>query len=444
MYVRYMITVLQYRSKPIKGRSLKGLARTMRRMRRRYRTGTSNGMRKYKKGMLSKQYSNILFQLALRKRSLHFDNKYHTTNQGYSSNYNDRNNNKTFKIYDLLNRLRNGTNVNKERIILINNKLIKLCRSKSNDRNQRKISTTIDIVKQLNEMYEFAFTSLEDDAADDDLNTIGTDAFNIKVDNCASRSMSFNFNDFVPGSLVPLSDKGVRGFGNTITPITHMGTISWSIYDDDGCLHDIQLKESYYVPTGTTRLLSPQHWSQQAKDTYPIRYGTWCGTYDDRIICHWNQLKYKITIPLDPGSSNVGSITSSSGLQLAFEAIAPLWQTLQFHAFDSKLTVPEITPDTYPINTDDDGIPIEIGTIPEGGTIVDNDVLGVKEEDMEVSSQTTTEGIHPLVLPKEDDILNMDISVPVEDLREIKNRMDLKWWHEKLGHISMHSIQHMA
>lgn len=112
------------------------------------------------------------------------------------------------------------------------------------DRKPREIPKTDVIRQQCCQVYEFALTSSDDDASVDDTqeqdsNQIGTDAFNIKVDNCASRSMSFNVSDFVSGSLVPLSDKGVRGFGNTVTPITHMGTISWSIYDDDGRSHDI-------------------------------------------------------------------------------------------------------------------------------------------------------------------------------------------------------------
>lgn len=54
-------------------------------------------------------------------------------------------------------------------------------------------------------------------------------------------------------------------------------------------------------------------------------------------------------------------------MQLAFEAIAPLWQTLKYHVFDSKLSpIPVIVQDPYPTNTDDHGIQIEIGKIPEG------------------------------------------------------------------------------
>jgi hypothetical protein len=98
----------------------------------------------------------------------------------------------------------------------------------------------------------------------------GTDSFPIKVDNCASRTMLYCLDDFIKSSMRKVSQKGVRGFGKTITPITHISTIRWSIYDNDGRLHKIEIPNSYYVPAGSSRLLSPQHWSQQAGDGHPI------------------------------------------------------------------------------------------------------------------------------------------------------------------------------
>jgi hypothetical protein len=144
----------------------------------------------------------------------------------------------------------------------------------------------------------------------------GTDSFAIKVDNCASRTMSFQKSDFIAGTLKKVKDKGVRGFGNTITKITHDGTIKWRIYDDNGMSHDIIIPNSYYVPAGKSRLLSPQHWSQQANDNHPAQNGTWCATYHDSVVCYWDQQKFKITVPIDPGNSNVGTIYTASGVAI--------------------------------------------------------------------------------------------------------------------------------
>jgi hypothetical protein len=39
----------------------------------------------------------------------------------------------------------------------------------------------------------------------------------------------------------------------------------------------------------------------------------WCATYDDSICLQWNQRLHSITVPLDPKSSNVGTIWTVTG-----------------------------------------------------------------------------------------------------------------------------------
>jgi GAG-pre-integrase domain len=54
-------------------------------------------------------------------------------------------------------------------------------------------------------------------------------------------------------------------------------------------------------------------------------------------------------------------------------------------------------------------------------------------------------GLHQLVLPTQQDVNQVDTSPSNKsDEREMRNRRLLKWWHERLGHVSMHTIQHMA
>jgi hypothetical protein len=139
----------------------------------------------------------------------------------------------------------------------------------------------------------------------------GTDSFPVKVDNCASRTMSYCCSDFIQSSMRKVTQKGVRGFGKTITPITHIGTIRWQIYDVNGRHHRIEIPNSYYVPAVSTRQLSPQQWSQQAGDTYPIR----------------------LTIPIDPGSNSVGTIHTALGFDIAVNYVDQMWQEAQDIAF---------------------------------------------------------------------------------------------------------------
>jgi hypothetical protein len=160
--------------------------------------------------------------------------------------------------------------------------------------------------------------------------------------------MSFQKSDFVPGSLMKVRDKGVRGFRNTIMKITHVGTIKWKIYDDDGMIHDIIIPNSHYVSMGKSRLLSPQHWSQQLHNNHPTPNGTWCATYHDSVVCYWGQQKYKVTVPLDPGNTNIYTIHTASVIDPAISAVESIWDSAKDYAMDSLVIIPEIVPDLYP------------------------------------------------------------------------------------------------
>jgi hypothetical protein len=82
----------------------------------------------------------------------------------------------------------------------------------------------------------------------------------------------------------------IRIYGtNGVSTGTLMGTVEWEIEDDHGSTHKIRIPNAIYSATNRNRLLSPQHWAQGANDRYPIRYGTWCATYDDRVVLYWEQ-----------------------------------------------------------------------------------------------------------------------------------------------------------
>jgi hypothetical protein len=138
-----------------------------------------------------------------------------------------------------------------------------------------------------------------------------TDSVPIWVNNCATACISNNLHDF-EGPLTPVRGrvKGISGFTSTGLK---RGTIGWKIEDDEGQVHRINLPGSYCVPDSTSRILSPQHWAQQARDNKPRPPGTWCATYDDEIVLYWNQRKYKRTIQLSPTETNTATIRSAPG-----------------------------------------------------------------------------------------------------------------------------------
>jgi hypothetical protein len=142
-----------------------------------------------------------------------------------------------------------------------------------------------------------------------------TDSFEMKIDNCCTRSMSHCIRDFLVGSMKPVRNSTVKGYGGSNTSITHQGIISWTIQDDNGSAQTLLIPNLFYVPLSTIRLLSPQHMAQQMNDHFPTRRGTWCATYDDAISLQWDQRRHTKTVKLDPKSSNVGTIWSVPGYQ---------------------------------------------------------------------------------------------------------------------------------
>ena len=139
-----------------------------------------------------------------------------------------------------------------------------------------------------------------------------TDSTSLKIDNCASYSISPFIEDFI-GVPIPVHDKMRSVFGKNEKVQIMKGTVHWKIEDDDGKQHEILLPNTYYIPAATSRLLSPQHWAQVEKDHRPKRRGTWCATNDDEIVLYWNQCQYKRSCKLDPRSTNVATISTASG-----------------------------------------------------------------------------------------------------------------------------------
>jgi hypothetical protein len=93
-----------------------------------------------------------------------------------------------------------------------------------------------------------------------------TDSKIIRIDNCASYSISFDKNDFIT-PLKPVRQK-VKGLGGVFEGL-QTEIIEWTIEDDEGMPYFIKLPGSLYVPNSPSRLLSPQHWAQTASGDQP-------------------------------------------------------------------------------------------------------------------------------------------------------------------------------
>ena len=140
-----------------------------------------------------------------------------------------------------------------------------------------------------------------------------TDSVDIGVDNRCSGCISHKIDDFEG----PLTDTNrvIKGFGGTKTHNVKVGTLRWKWQDDEGTNHEFRIPNSYYIPSGKVRLLSPQHWSKAI-----------CGnnrknvdaagetTVGNRTTLFWGSGRYKLTIPMCP-RTNVATFQTTPGYQ---------------------------------------------------------------------------------------------------------------------------------
>jgi hypothetical protein len=134
-----------------------------------------------------------------------------------------------------------------------------------------------------------------------------TDSALIGIDNRASACMSDNIHDF-SGTLQP-TNRVIRGFAGTKTTNVQIGTISWRIEDDNGKVTTHVIPNSYYVPDGKVRLLSPQHWAKMLPPHRRPKKGIAPEmTYHDRVELRWDGDTSMKTVFLDT-NTNVATFT---------------------------------------------------------------------------------------------------------------------------------------
>ena len=225
--------------------------------------------------------------------------------------------------------------------------------------------------------------------------TFDTDSYSIGIDNRCTACLSHKIQDF-EGALRD-TKRSIRGYGGITDDKIKIGTIKWSIIDDQGKKHTFKIPNSFYAPQGGVRLLSPQHWAKH----HPSKKGdaTSSRTTHDKIILSWNGGKSTCTTPLGP--SNVANLNANPGYS-------------KYEAFCDK---------------------IEINN----------------EETLCAKTQHNAKTIHSTNSHK---IINFDMdssklkeAIP-ENLNETKeihsSQRELLLLHKKMGHISMTRLQNMA
>ena len=137
-----------------------------------------------------------------------------------------------------------------------------------------------------------------------------TDSIEIGIDSRASGCISHVRRDF-PGALTECK-RAIKGFGGTRHFNVWTGTLKWSWEDDEGKQHTFSIPNSYYIPKGKVRLLSPQHWAQTRKGKDKLT-GAGETTTGLRTTLYWNNGQSKRTVPIDRDGNNVSTFRMSTG-----------------------------------------------------------------------------------------------------------------------------------
>ena len=244
------------------------------------------------------------------------------------------------------------------------------------------------------------------------------------IDNRATAFISGDISDF-EGPMVD-SDRTVRGFAGTRVRGVQKGTAIIHIEDDDGGIHRVRLKDSYYVPGTKDRLFSPQHFAQQVNRQGK---GPASETTDaERCVLVWG--KYKRTIPLDP-VTNVATIRTAPSYTkfLAYCAEAGLMgeeESTNPVAFDAAL----VSDDE---DEDDDNWGLNSG--------INFERSGPSARGGERDEEWIDSHLPHTVLPDNDPAVVLNDEEDVQGRNESAELLD---YHLRFGHASFTKLQIMA
>ena len=115
-----------------------------------------------------------------------------------------------------------------------------------------------------------------------------TDSLDFGVDNRCSACIS-NVKEHFVGDLQK-TNKVIKGYGGARVHNVWQGTMKMALDDDNGQVETFLIPNSYYVPDGDARLLSPQHWAKHMKGSQRPPAGTAPEqTFHNKIVLTWNK-----------------------------------------------------------------------------------------------------------------------------------------------------------
>ena len=231
-----------------------------------------------------------------------------------------------------------------------------------------------------------------------------------------------------PPKRVDMKVKGIKGHAKA----THKGMIKWHIEDDQGLVHVMIIHGAYLIPDAPTKILSPQHLTQQADDHYPRAEGTGALITSKNITLFWAQRCYMKTVPLDT-RTNVGLTTTATGDRSfrAFSDSIKAPETIQPNIFTTHV-IPDNDEDS---DNDESFQPTDPIEQPDSDTEDRADASVKRVEVMtQEQPQTTMVDLGPIthIIPEDQEPTSLD---PHNELLR---------WHYRLGHLSFECIRQLT
>ena len=272
--------------------------------------------------------------------------------------------------------------------------------------------------------------------------TFDTDSSRIGIDNRCSACISHDIKDF--DGPVTKVNRSIKGFGGERVMDVYTGTIVWKWQDNDGVTHRFRIPNSYYVPKGRCRLLSPQHWAKtQLGGRYRSAHQVSIGetTYATKSVLFWNGGKNKLDVPHGV-NDNVPTFYTSPG----FNAYNIFCQQAQIGHDDLVCLEAGIVSDD---EDDDDVHPAPPDSTSRRKTFW-SQVTGLPIRRQQYEQETRKAQHQPLTTT-----FNLDGPTttgrpkPVlveeeEEKQQTTAAAELLQYHHKYGHISFHKLQKMA
>jgi hypothetical protein len=219
------------------------------------------------------------------------------------------------------------------------------------------------------------------------------------------------------------------------------GTIVWKWCDNEGKVHRFRIPNSYYVPDGKVRLLSPQHWAKtQARSSIQRNKGFGETTTARKTILFWNDRKHQLDVYLDK-EHNVATFYMAPG----YKKFALFCQKAEINYAEScehPITVHESTL----VSDDDDDLPPSVrprrsnlwsrlNGLPNGPK---------KRSEAPTENHSPQKTIFNLDGPTNTDEPKPAIIEEEEDKQPTTDAAELLRIHQRFGHISMAKLRNMA